>query len=177
LADLDNQTGDPVFDRSLVTALAASLQQSQHINVFPRVRVQETLRRMNRSDTVRVDDVLGAEIAQRENVRVIIALSLERIDSVYLLTARIVDPASHADLRSASERAHGKPQVLDALDRLAHELRRELGESRLALARHSLPLEQATTQSLEALKHFTDGRVEWTLGHYDDAAAEWRAAL
>ena len=45
ISDFENKTGDPVFDRSLGTALATSLDQSARINVYSRARIKETLKR------------------------------------------------------------------------------------------------------------------------------------
>ena len=37
VSDFANQTGDPVFDRSLNTALSAALTQSRYVNVVPSI--------------------------------------------------------------------------------------------------------------------------------------------
>ena len=43
VTDFDNQTGDPLFDRALLTAFIASLEQSRYANVYPRARIREAL--------------------------------------------------------------------------------------------------------------------------------------
>ena len=55
LTDFDNQTGETVFDRSLLTALTVSLEQSAHANVFPRGRIPDTLKRMGKPPTEQIN--------------------------------------------------------------------------------------------------------------------------
>jgi tetratricopeptide (TPR) repeat protein len=53
--------------------------------------------------------------------------------------------------------AAGKEQVLPALGQAAEKLRNEVGESLSSVQKFDVPLEQATTNSLEALKAYTLG--------------------
>ena len=156
IADVANLTGDPVFDRSLATALDVGIAQSQYVNVFPESRVRDALARMQRPADARVDEAVASEIAVREGVKGVLACSVAQIGAVYQLTARLVDPASHAVVWSESVRADHKDDVLPALDDLATRVRRGLGESLRTLSQQHLPLPQATTASLDALKLFAD---------------------
>ena len=54
--------------------------------------------------------------------------------------------------------AEKKEQVLDALTRIAAQIRARLGVSLATIREHSTPLEQATTPSLEALKAYSVAR-------------------
>src|SRR4051812_27913035 len=177
IADLQNTTGDSVFDRSLTAALTTSLQQSAYVSIFPRARVAQTLQMMRRPqrDTM-LDEALAREVAQREGLRVVVASSIAQVGGTYALTARLVDPDSGNDLGTVSERARSKNDVLDALDRLARRVRKELGESSRSV-RQSMALPRATTSSLEALKKYADGSRAWDLGHRDEARELWLAAL
>jgi len=123
VTEFDNQTGDSVFDGSLGSALTVGLQQSRYVNVLPRARIAETLGQMERPDTTRIDEAIGREVALRSNLPVFVVPAISRIDSTYLLTTRIVDPQTGTDLLTRSARAHGKDEVLTALDGLVRRLR------------------------------------------------------
>ena len=59
--------------------------------------------------------------------------------------------------------------MLDALGKMASEIRNKLGESLSTVQKFDTPLEQATTPSLEALKAFSSGyKIATTKG--SDAA-------
>jgi tetratricopeptide (TPR) repeat protein len=63
------------------------------------------------------------------------------------------DPLAEEQVTAAS-----KEKVLDALGEAASKLRTELGESLASVQKFDVPLEQATTSSLEALKAYSLGR-------------------
>ena len=170
IADFENQTGDPIFDESLNTALTVGLQQSQHVNVFPETRVAETLQRMGRQEVETIDQTIGLEVAIRENLRVLVVPRIGRVDSVFDITTRIIDPGTGEDLKSRSVRATGRAEVLPALDKLAKKLRRDLGESMLAVARRDVELQAATTPSLEALRAWSEGSHHFGQRRFDEAA-------
>jgi serine/threonine protein kinase len=129
ITDFRNATDEAVFDRSLNNALAIGLEQSNHLNVFPKTRVTETLQRMLREDTGVIDEDLGREIALRENLTVLVVPNIDKIGSTYMLGIRMVDPQTGEDVLSRSMQAAGQDEVLPTLDRLARRLRRDLGES------------------------------------------------
>ncbi len=156
IADVENLTGDAVFDRSLATALDVGIAQSQYVNVFPESRVRDALARMERPPDTHIDEVVASEIAVREGVKGVLACTVAQIGAIYQLTARLVDPSSQAVVWSESVRAEAKDDVLPALDELATRVRRGLGESLGTLSRQHLPLPQATTASLDALKLYAD---------------------
>ena len=56
--------------------------------------------------------------------------------------------------------AASKEKVLDTLGEEASKLRSELGESLATVQKFDVPLEQATTSSLEALKAYSLGQKE-----------------
>ena len=176
VADVANHTGDSVFDRSLTSALMTAIQQSQHVNVVPRSRVREVLRLMENPDTAALDDSTAIQVALRIGSPVVLSTEITRIDSVYELAARLVDPTSRTPLRTAAERADGRAQVLEALDRLVGRVRRALNEPSFAV-RASAPLPAVTTSSLEALKRYADGSVEWSNGRYPRARELFDQAL
>ncbi len=157
IADLENSTGDSVFDQSLNAALTIAVQQSRYVNVVSASRVQQTLERMGRDSVDALTEALAREIAVRENAAVVVVPSISQVDSVYSLAIRVVDPGTGDNLTARSARVTGRTEVLDALDRLARQLRRDLGESVLAVVRRGKRLPQVTTRSLEALKAWAAG--------------------
>jgi hypothetical protein len=157
IADIENLTGDPVFDRSLQTAMTVGIQQSRYVNVFPSARVQEALQRMRKESGAKLDEGLACEIAVREGVKAVLACSISEVGGVYSLTARLVEPNKRATVMSQTANAAEKKQVLSTLDSLVTRVRQSLGESLSSMSSQSLPLPKATTTSIEALKTYADG--------------------
>ena len=157
LADFANTTGDPVFDDTLKTALTVSLNQSPFLNVVSDNKVVTTLKLMTRPpDTKLTPDVAG-ELCQRVGSKAYFAGSIASLGSQYVLGLKAVDCHSGDTLAQEQATAAAKEKVLDALGRAASNLRGELGESLASVQKLDVPLEQATTSSLEALKAFSLG--------------------
>lgn len=158
-ADFENRTRDSIFDGALDAALVAGLQQSQHVDVFPRARIQQTLTRMQRPATAtsRLDEGLAREVALREGIRAVVSGTIDRIDSSYVLTTRLVDATTGATIAAESRKANRRTDVIDAIDDLVRRLRHDIGESPAVVAKHDLPLPQATTRSLDALRKYAEG--------------------
>jgi len=178
VTDLENSTGDTVFDRSLPVALSAGLMQTNRVTLFSRARVRETLALMGKqgADTA-IDEALGREIAQRAGVRLVVVPAIARFDSVYVLTARVVDAGTGEVADIESTRAGNRSDILSALDELSRSLRRRFGETILSLHRRTTPLPLATTSSLEALKLYADGLRAFNAGEYASAITLYRAAI
>jgi eukaryotic-like serine/threonine-protein kinase len=177
VSDFENQTGDPRFDEALRTAFTVSLEQSRHANVFPQVRLANVLQLMGKSSTQRITPDVGREICQRENVRGLITGSITRTGQEYALSAELIDPQTGATVRSYMERSYGEDHILDALDVIAADVRRDLGESLYQIHRADRPLPEVTTSSLTALKQYADSTALWHQGKYKDAATLLRAAI
>jgi tetratricopeptide (TPR) repeat protein len=178
ITDFENLTGDDVFDLSLNTALEVTLQQSSFVNVFPRTRINETLKRMGRENTEIINEDTGIEIAQREGIAVIVVCNISLIGNVYLLTAKVVEVNTRKVLRTEKFEANGKNEVLTSLDELARKIRSDLGESLKEINREIVPLPEATTSSLEALKCLVKGNEAWNRdGHPDQGEVLFLKAI
>jgi serine/threonine-protein kinase len=177
IADFANRTGDTMFDGSLDRAFAVGIQQSRYVNVFPRSRIGETLVYMERDPSTPVGDALAREVALRRGVRVVVTPEISRLGSRYSLTTSVIEPQSGDVLVARSEEAEGTDGVLKALDHLAQQLRKDLGEPLFSRLRNDVQLDQATTPSLAALRAWTAGNQQWTLGQFDGAATLYRRAI
>ncbi len=161
LADFANSTGDPVFDDTLRTALNVSLRQSPFLNVLSDGRVAATLRLMARSVNTPLTADVTHEVCQRAGSKVYIAGSIAGLGSEYVLAVKAVNCQSGDTLAQEQLTAATKEKVLDALGEAASKLRGELGESLASVQKFDVPLAEATTSSLEALKAFSLGNIAY----------------
>jgi tetratricopeptide (TPR) repeat protein len=164
LADVQNSTGESVFDGTLKVALAVALEQSPFLKVFPDERVQETLRLMKRASDERITRGIAREISQREGLKALLAGSIGSLGSHYVLTFEAVNAESGDIMAREQAEVSSKEAVLSALGDAAARLREKLGESLSSVQRFQVPLARATTPSLEALHAYSlaldEGRIE-----------------
>jgi serine/threonine protein kinase/tetratricopeptide (TPR) repeat protein len=155
LADFTNTTGDEVFDDTLRQALAVDLGQSPFLNILSEDKVRQTLREMTRSPSERLTRDLAREVCQRVGSKAYLAGSIAALGTEYVIGLQALNCASGDTLAREQATAAGKEQVLPALGQVASKLRNEVGESLSSVQKFDVPLEQATTNSLEALKSYT----------------------
>ena len=157
LGDFANNTGDPVFDDTLKTALSVSLNQSPFLNVLSDSKVAATLKLMTRPRDTRLTPEVAREVCQRAGSKAYLAGSITSLGSQFVLELKAVNCQSEDLLAEEQVTAASKEKVLDSLGEAASKLRGELGESLATVQRFDVPLEQATTSSLEALKAYSLG--------------------
>ena len=161
LADFANSTGNPVFDDTLKQALAISLRQSPFLKLLSDQQVKTTLQLMTRPPNTPLTPEIAGEVCQRAGSKAYIAGSVASIGNEYVVGLKAVNCQSGDTLALDQVHADGKEKVLDALGSAAMNLRGELGESLSSCQQFDVPIEQATTSSLEALKTYSLGTKIW----------------
>jgi tetratricopeptide (TPR) repeat protein len=155
LADFLNTTGDSVFDGgTLKQALVVQLRQTPFLNLLPEEALRETLRVMQRPIDERVTREIGREICLRQGLKAMIVGSIASLGHSYVVTLEALNGQTGDVIATEQAQADGKERVLGALNDAATGLRRNLGESLATLQKYNVPVQQATTASLEAWKAY-----------------------
>jgi tetratricopeptide (TPR) repeat protein/class 3 adenylate cyclase len=158
LADFSNMTGDEVFDDALRPALTVDLRQSPYLNILSENKVNLTLQEMTHSPRERLTQDLAREVCQRTGSKAYLAGSIAELGTQYVINLEALNCETGDVLAQEQVTASGKEQVVPALGRAASKLRNRLGESLSSVQKYDVPLEQATTNSLVALKAYSLGR-------------------
>jgi len=158
LADFGNQTADPVFDGALRQGLAVQLEQSPFLSLISDQRIRSTLRLMNQPVETRLTPEIAREVCERTGSAAVLEGSIASLGSQYVLWLRARNCRTGDALAQEQAQAGRKEEVLNALSRVAVQIRTRLGESLATVKEHSTPLEEATTSSLEALKAYSAGK-------------------
>ncbi len=173
VGDFANSTGDPVFDDTLKTALSIALKQSPFLNVLPDNRVAATLELMTRPATTVLTPGVTSEICQRAGGKAYIGGSIVALGASYVVTLKAANCRSGDLLGQVQATAASKEDVLNALGKAASQLRGQLGESLATLKEFDVPLERATTSSLDALREYSlahkSGETPTALSHLQHA--------
>ena len=157
ITDFENLTEETILDHSLNTAFILSINQSRFLNVLPRQRMIETLKRMEKENSTTIYEETGREIAIREGIEIFIVPTISKVGSQYILTAKILDTQTANILKSEVLYADSQDEIIEKLDQLSRKIRRRLGESAMRISDQSKPLKEVTTSSLAALKQYSLG--------------------
>ena len=175
LADFTNTTGDPVFDGTLRQGLSVELEQSPFLNLVSEEGIHQTLRMMGRPNA-RLTPEIAREVCQRTGGAAVLNGLIALIGTQYSLILKAVNCASGDLLTSTEAQAGDKSRLLDALAKVAADLRAKLGESLSTVRKYNTPLEQATTPSLEALQAYSLGTKAFLAGDNTAAIAFYQKA-
>jgi DNA-binding winged helix-turn-helix (wHTH) protein/tetratricopeptide (TPR) repeat protein len=157
LADFENRTGDSAFDVVLKKALEIDLGQSPYMDVMSEQEATGMLQLMGRKQDAAITGEVATEVCQRGNRQVMLKGSIANLGGDYLIVLQAIDCLSGKKLAEAKTEAANKPKVLNALDLAADKIRHALGESGRSVEQFQVPIAQATTSSLEALKAYSIG--------------------
>jgi eukaryotic-like serine/threonine-protein kinase len=158
VADFLNSTGDATFDHTLKEALEIDLEQSPYIDVMSEREADNSLKLMGRGQGSAITPEVAREICERSNRQVMLTGSILPMGREYLLTVEATDCGNGSQIAGAKAEAGAKERVLAALDTVADKVRRGLGETPRSMQNYQVPIMQATTASLDALRSYSIGQ-------------------
>lgn len=158
MGDFENSTGDAVFDGSLREALSIGLAQSPLLNLVSPEKVAEALRSQSLPTNTPVNHANAPKLCGHVGATVFLTGAIAKDGESYELKLSVFQCESSKEVSSAKSEAQGKSQVVHALGEAAANLRGELGENPDSIKKFNLPLERATSSSVEAIKAFAEGR-------------------
>jgi tetratricopeptide (TPR) repeat protein/tRNA A-37 threonylcarbamoyl transferase component Bud32 len=178
IAEVENRTDEEAFDLALRTALEADLQQSPHALVVQQGQVRETLQLMRRDPSTPVDEQLGRDICRFGGIRAMLLPRILSVGEAYELQAVLVDPVTGNHVGQFRVTARGREEVLlEAIDELALQVRKRLGESLESIEESDARVARVTTSSWEALRYLSLANVKWGLGEFREAASLLELAI
>jgi serine/threonine protein kinase/tetratricopeptide (TPR) repeat protein len=157
LADFANTTGDAVFDETLRQGLAVQLQQSPFLSLISNDRVSRTLALMQQRPDARLTPALAQDVCVRTGSAVVVEGSIANLGSQYVVGLRARNCGTGDVIADEQAQAARKEDVLGALSQIAIRFRTRVGESIATIEKHSKPLQEATTPSMEALQAYSTG--------------------
>src|SRR5258707_552405 len=158
IGDFTNSAGDPVFEGTLREALAVSLSQSPSLNLVSMEKVSEALRSLGRPVGSHITRELAPKLCPLLGATVYLTGRVDKDGSGYSFRLDASRCSSDEAVAGAKSDAANKGEALHALGETAADLRRKFGEEAASLQKFDLPLDRATTASLEALTAYTEGR-------------------
>ena len=157
LAEIANNTGDSVFDNSLRQGFSAQLEQSPFLKLLSDERIAAELSLMTQPKDSRLTHDIARQVCLRTASAAVLEGAISQVGSQYLLTLKAVNCSSGDSLVSTESQASDKNHVLEAMGKVASEMRNKLGESLASVQKYDTPPENVTTSSLEALKAYSLG--------------------
>jgi eukaryotic-like serine/threonine-protein kinase len=110
---------------------------------------------MGQPKDARLTSELAQQVCERTTSAAVLEGSIASLGSQYVLGVRAKNCTNGSVLDQEQIQAAKKEDVLNSLSEIARKLRTRLGESRSTVEKHSTPLADVTTSSLEAWKAYS----------------------
>ena len=174
IADFDNQTGNELFDGSLEQALNLGIEGASYVNSYSRNTALSQAKELELGENL--DEETARLVAVRQDVRMVLAGTIAPDGDRFELTLRVVEPTGGELIAEADTRAKSSAEVLGAINTLAADIRKELGEDSLDLDKLEAG-ETVTAASIEAIKFYTDAQDLARAGRDEEAIALYARAV
>jgi len=171
LGGFTNDSGDDSYN-GLGHAFRVKLEESPYLNLIPD---QKLLRLVPDPASASLQQLLKGCASLGGKVLITGAITA-RLPG-YEVTTDARNCANGSLLTRQTARANSRETVLAALDHAANQLRKSLGESGASLQRFDVPLAQATSSSLAALRAFTIGEEKRDNGQEFEAIQDYKLAV
>jgi eukaryotic-like serine/threonine-protein kinase len=168
-----NHTDDRSLDEVLSPPFRIKMDESPYLRL---VSNEQFARALPKSSP---DDGLSGELeACRElHARVLLNGQVTRADAGFDLEVHAYDCAQTKRIATVTARADSQDELLPALGRACEKMRLRLGESRATLDRFDVPLVQATTSSLAALRAYRLGEQRHLSGNDTESKTYYKLAI
>jgi serine/threonine protein kinase/Flp pilus assembly protein TadD len=176
LADVENETSNPVFDDALNTALRYGMEQTPYLNILGIDKVLGILTQLNLPPTTKLTPEVARQVCLRTNSKLVISQSIGDAGNGYHLQMHALDCRSGATLANEQADIGNRNEVVHELGVTAARLRAKLGEPADSLARFNQPLEKAASASLEALQAGAEGNKLFLAGNSEGALKLYQQA-
>ncbi len=175
VADVTNQTADPILGDAIDTALDVALTQTPYFDVLTPDKVRAVMAELHQDPTAKITSEIARQVCSRTNSKAVIRSSIEDQGNAYRFSLDALDCGSgkpFAQVRGSASRDN----LIHELGVAAEELRGRAGEPRSSVARYSKPLEIAASKSPEALHHLAEAYHRHMANQFS-ATSEYQLAI
>jgi len=165
IADFQNGTNDPTFDRTLEPMLKRALEGASFISAFDRSGISGTL---GVRPPEKLDETAAREIAVKQGLNAVLSGSIQRQGSGYAISVKAAQAVAGTVIATANGRASSKDQVLGVATKLVTAVRKALGDDTSDSAQ-LFAMQTLSTTSLEVVRHYAAAAEASTNNKFDEA--------
>ena len=132
---------------------------------------------MGQPKDARLTPEIAQQVCERTGSAAVLEGSIASLGSQYVLGLRAKNCNTGSILDQEQTVAAKREDVLNSLSQIASKLRTRVGESLATVEKHSTPLAEATTTSLDALKAYSTGMKVVVISGTPDAVPFYRRAV
>ena len=164
IADLQNLTGDPTFDRTLEPMIKRALEGAGFITAYDR----NGIRGLGVAPRDELPEVAANELAAQKGLGVVVSGSISSQGSGYRIALKATQTVAGTEVASEQGRASTKDQVLGVTTRLVAGVRSALGDN-TSESSQQFAMASLSTTSLEVVRLYAEALKAQSSNKSDEA--------
>ena len=173
IADFQNSTNDPTFDRALEPMLKRALEGAGFISAYDRSAISRTL---GVRPPEKLDELAARELAVKQGLGVVLSGSIDRRGEGYAVSVKAIQTVTGDVITSESARASTRDQVLAVATTLVTEVRRALGDD-ASDAAQLFAMASLSATSLDVVRHYAAGQDAMSNNRFEEARQSYAKAV
>jgi tetratricopeptide (TPR) repeat protein/tRNA A-37 threonylcarbamoyl transferase component Bud32 len=177
----ENNTGDESLDhwrKALCELLIADLTQSKHIRVMSSDRLLDVLNDLDQAEARSLSSTILKQVAARGGSSHILRGSYTKAGEQFRIDAILQEISTMESVGSERIEGTGDESFLDMVDELTRKVKTHFQLSEQEIAEDiDEDVAQITTSSLEAMKHYIEGRKYHLANVYEKSIEEMEKAV
>src|ERR1700691_3372325 len=157
LADVTNQTSDPVLDDAIDFALRIELAQTPFLRVLDEEKVRGYMKELNQPIDGRITLGIARQVCAKTSSKAMVTSAIADTGNGYRIMMKAIDCANGKTVAQSARNVTYRKNLVHELGVAGSELRAEMGEPASSVKKYNQPLEEVTSSSLEAIQLLAQG--------------------
>jgi eukaryotic-like serine/threonine-protein kinase len=157
LADVTNQTSDPVLDDAINFALRIELAQTPFLRVLDEEKVRGYMKELNQPIDGRITLDIARQVCAKTSSKAMVSSAVADTGNGYRIMMKAIDCANGKTVAQSARNVTFRKNLVHELGVAGSELRGEMGEPASSVKKYNQPLEEVTSSSLEAIQLLAQG--------------------
>jgi tetratricopeptide (TPR) repeat protein len=172
IADFENQTGDPAFDRTLEPMVKLALEGAGFITALDRSAIRRSL---GVAPPDVLDENAAIELAVKHGLGVALSGAVTKNGNRFRVSVKAAETVSGAVITANQGTAESKDAVLGAITNLADDVREALGDDTSDSAKR-FARETLSATSLDVVRAYAKGMEALSRSQFSEALAGFKEA-
>lgn len=168
-----NHTGDEQFDylcAAIPNLLITNLEQSKHLSVLTWERMRDLLKILGKEDVPTVDEDLGFEICEMDDIQTVITGSFTKAGNMFVTEVKVLDVASKKILKTSTSQGEGVASILKIqIDELSQDIAGNVSIYERVVTPTEMQVADVTTTSMEAYNYYLKGKEQYNRYYWANA--------
>src|ERR1700677_3554820 len=157
LADVTNQTSDPVLDDAINFALRIELAQTPFLRVLDEEKVRGYMKELNQPIDGRIALDIARQVCAKTSSKAMVTSAIADTGNGYRIMMKEIDCTNGKTVAQSAQNVTYRKNLVHELGVAGSKLRGDMGEPAASVKKYNQPLEEVTSSSLEAIQLLAQG--------------------